>query len=157
VLFRSPVRRQRRREGVVRHPLLPRADALQPHAGQAELDLDLGDTIGVAKPRDIWTLLEAFDASARSRMTLHLHDTFHRATDCVRTALDMGVRSFDGSAGGLGGCPYASTKEKRAPGNISTEALVRAAHDAGYETGVDLDALAAAGEFARKIVARAAP
>lgn len=119
------------------------------------VDLDLADTIGVAHPGEIEALLACFDVSARSRMTLHLHDTFGRAGACVVRALEMGVRSFDGSAGGLGGCPYASKGGKRAPGNISTELLVDAVHRAGYETGVDPETLAGAGAYAREIVARA--
>jgi len=68
----------------------------------------------------------------------------------------MGVRSFDGAAGGLGGCPYASTPGRRAPGNISTELLVRTVRAAGFETGVDEEALAEAGRYARSIVTGAA-
>ncbi|MBY0260922.1 MAG: hypothetical protein K2Q20_01160, partial [Phycisphaerales bacterium] len=90
----------------------------------------------------------------RGALTLHLHDTFGRAAECVKVALDLGVRSFDGSVAGLGGCPYASTPGKRAPGNIATETLVRTVHDAGFETGVDLDKLAEAAAYAREIVGR---
>lgn len=118
-------------------------------------ELDLGDTIGVAHPKDIEALLGAFTPGERAALTLHPHDTFGRAAACVRAALEMGVRSFDGSAAGLGGCPYAGTKEKPAPGNIATETLVRTAHEAGFETGVDLGALERAAEIAREIVARA--
>src|SRR5690606_42085419 len=50
--------------------------------------------------------------------TLHLHDTFGRAAECVREALQLGIRSFDGAVSGIGGCPYASKDGKRAPGNI---------------------------------------
>ncbi|MCA9282578.1 MAG: hydroxymethylglutaryl-CoA lyase [Phycisphaeraceae bacterium] len=122
-------------------------------------EIDLGDTIGVAYPADIAALLSAvfmnFDEedAEYAKFTLHLHDTFGRAADCVRTALEMGVRSFDGSAAGLGGCPYASKPGAPAPGNIATELLVRTIHAAGYETNVDLDALAAASAYAAKIVA----
>jgi hydroxymethylglutaryl-CoA lyase len=72
----------------------------------------------------------------------------------VRVALDAGIRSFDGSVAGLGGCPYASTPDRRAPGNISTELLVRTVHEAGHDTDVDLDALETAATFARDIVAK---
>ena len=68
----------------------------------------------------------------------------------------MGVRSFDGAAAGLGGCPYASTPGRRAPGNLSTELLVATVHGAGYRTGVDAAKLAAAAEFAGRIVRSAA-
>lgn len=114
-------------------------------------ELDLGDTIGVATPEQIEALLRKFDAPERAELTLHLHDTFGRAAECVRAALAMGVRSFDGAAGGLGGCPYASTPQRRAPGNISTEALVGALRAAGFTTHVDESALAGAAEFARSL------
>jgi hydroxymethylglutaryl-CoA lyase len=70
----------------------------------------------------------------------------------VKAALDLGIRRFDGSAGGLGGCPYASTPTKRAPGNIATETLVDVVHAAGFKTGVDVTRLRAAGEFAKTLI-----
>lgn len=118
-------------------------------------EIDLGDTIGVAHPADIAALLGEFDARERGAMTLHLHDTFGRAGECVRAALELGVRSFDGSVAGLGGCPYAGTPEKPAPGNISTETLVRAVRDAGFECAVEDGALREAASIAREIVSRA--
>ena len=78
-------------------------------------EIDLGDTIGAGTPGTVAAMLEAVgrtigtDWWTRDRLTLHLHDTFGRAADCVRAALDAGVRSFDGSVAGLGGCPYAGT------------------------------------------------
>lgn len=108
-------------------------------------ELDLGDTIGAGTPESLTPLLEKLyqrlGETVMQRATLHLHDTNGRAVDCVRLALDAGMRSFDGAAGGLGGCPYASTPGKRAPGNIATQALVRAIEDAGFATGVDVAAL----------------
>jgi len=130
--------------------------------GFAQIEIDLGDTIGAADPESTRRLLESVNTSnlwasvPAASLVLHLHDTFGRASSCVRAALEMGVRSFDGSAGGLGGCPYASTPGKRAPGNISTEALVSTVLGAGFRTGVDVDKLREAGDFAREIVARAA-
>jgi hydroxymethylglutaryl-CoA lyase len=127
-------------------------DLVPPHA-RAGIDIDLGDTVGVAHPADIAALC-AEHTDLLAQTTLHLHDTSGRATDCVRTALELGVRSFDGAAGGLGGCPYASTPEKRAPGNIDCAALVRTVHEAGFETGIDLDALDEAGAFAQTLAVR---
>ncbi|MFN0010605.1 MAG: DUF559 domain-containing protein [Phycisphaerales bacterium] len=128
-------------------------------------ELDLGDTIGAGTPETVRVMLDAVSRvcplnGSRVPLTLHLHDTFGQAAACVLAALDMGVRSFDGSAAGLGGCPYASTTKpdgtvQRAPGNISTELLVRTIHSAGYTTGVDLAALDEAAAFARQIVATA--
>ena len=67
-------------------------------------------------------------------------------------ALELGVRSFDSSAGGLGGCPYASTETTRAPGNISTGVLVDAIRSSGYETAVDDAALFEASEYAAGLI-----
>ncbi len=120
-----------------------------------DVEIDLGDTIGAGTLESVRALIGMFDEIERMSLVLHLHDTFGRAAECVRAALDMGVLSFDGSVAGLGGCPYAGTKERPAPGNISTETLVRTVREAGFETGVDEDALAAAGAIAREIVGRA--
>lgn len=133
-------------------------------------EIDLGDTIGAGTPETIRQMLQAVIKVIGAGwllkrdvgefgLTLHLHDTFGRAADCVRAALDLGVRSFDGSVAGLGGCPYASKTLpdgtiQRAPGNISTELLVRTIHEVGYRTNVNLDALADAAAFAREIVAK---
>ena len=65
------------------------------------------------------------------------------------------MRSFDGSVAGLGGCPYASTPGKRAPGNISTELLINTVEVAGFETGVDEGRLREAAAFATGIVSQA--
>lgn len=122
-------------------------------------EIDLGDTIGKGTPETIRAVLEAvqptIEAVDGAWLTLHLHDTFGTATDCVLAALEMGVTSFDASAGGLGGCPFATTeKNGRAPGNISTELLVRTITNAGYKTSVRLDELREASEFASGLLAR---
>ncbi len=128
-------------------------------------EIDLGDTIGAGTPETVTRLLQVMTkrigrewlakrSDGEYGITLHLHDTFGRAAECVKAALDFGVRSFDGSVAGLGGCPYASTPGKRAPGNISTELLVQAVQDAGCRTNVDLEKLAEAAAYAREIVAR---
>ncbi len=118
-------------------------------------ELDLADTIGVATPADIERLLAAvFDRlgdAVLERLTLHLHDTHGRARECVRAALKMGVRSFDGAVGGLGGCPYASTPQRRAPGNVATRLLVRVIDQAGYRTNIDVAALDEAARLARSL------
>lgn len=121
------------------------------------LEIDLGDTIGKGKPETIEAMLEAVQKRVETVdgawITLHLHDTFGTAADCVKRALEMGVTSFDGSAAGLGGCPYATTSRgERAPGNISTDLLVRTIEEAGYTTGVRRDALKEASEFAAGLI-----
>lgn len=130
-------------------------------------EIDLGDTIGAGTPETVRDMLTEVGKTFAQRaprfadgswavpiLTLHLHDTFGRAADCVKAALDVGIRSFDGSVAGLGGCPYAGTPGKRAPGNISTELLVRTIQNAGFKTNVDMDKLNTAAEFARTIVAK---
>lgn len=123
-------------------------------------EIDLGDTIGAGTPESIRAVLEAVRRTIGSawwtpdKLTLHLHDTFGRAAECVEAALEAGVRSFDGSVAGLGGCPYASTPGKRAPGNIATETLVATIERAEYTTGVNRDRLAEAAAFAREIVTK---
>lgn len=127
-------------------------------------ELDLGDTIGAGSPESITAMLDAVGGVWRVRAgpgtshadmktTLHLHDTFGRAPACVEAALASGVRSFDGAVSGLGGCPYASTPHRRAPGNIDTKLLVETIHRAGFTTGVDLARLDEAAAYAREIVA----
>ncbi len=124
-------------------------------------EIDLGDTIGAAEPETMTLLIHGLlsrlgDALFRYT-TVHLHDTFGRAAECVAEALALGIRSFDGAAAGLGGCPYASTPGKRAPGNISTESLVRTLRDAGFECGVDEQRLAEAAAFAASLRSGARP
>ncbi len=102
-------------------------------------EISLGDTIGRATPDQVRRLLELIVPEVGAdRIALHCHDTYGQAVANVQAAFEMGVTVFDGSAGGIGGCPYAPG----APGNVSTEALVRAFPGA---TGVDQGALAAAG------------
>ena len=97
-------------------------------------EIDLGETLGVAEPQDIERLYaELASVLPAARTTLHLHNTNGRALDNARMALQLGVRSFDASAGGLGGCPYAPG----ARGNVDTAALFGMLESAGYETGID--------------------
>ena len=129
--------------------------ALAPLAAIADgrVEIDLGDTIGAARPADIAALLARFTPTEIDQLlVLHLHDTFGRAADAAEAALDLGVRSFDASAGGLGGCPYAGTPEKPAPGNIATATLLDTIDRMGMETNVDRPALDEASALARSII-----
>jgi len=76
-------------------------------------------------------------AAPLERLALHLHDTWGRALANVQAGYEAGVRTFDASLGGLGGCPYAPG----ASGNVATEDVVDLFGRAGIATGVDLDAL----------------
>ena len=109
-------------------------------------EVSVGDTIGVARPEQVPGVVAAVaERVPLDRIALHLHDTGGRALDNVAAGLEAGVRTFDSSAAGLGGCPFAPG----APGNVATEALVRFLHREGLETGVDPDAVERAGRAVR--------
>jgi hydroxymethylglutaryl-CoA lyase len=113
--------------------------------------ISIGDTIGVGRPEQVPAVVSAVAGSVPvEQIALHLHDTGGLALENVAAGLESGVRVFDSSAGGLGGCPFAPG----APGNHSTEALVGFLHERGHETGVDLDAVRAAGAWMRGLVGR---
>jgi hydroxymethylglutaryl-CoA lyase len=101
-------------------------------------EISLGDTIGVGHPAQVRALVRAVAGEAPlERIALHLHDTFGRALANVQAGYEAGVRSFDASLGGLGGCPYAPG----ASGNVATEDVVDLFERAGVATGIDLDRL----------------
>lgn len=105
-------------------------------------DLSLGDTIGKATPEHVKRVLELVgDYWPLEKISMHFHDTYGTALANCQTSLEMGVRSFDSSVSGLGGCPYAPG----ASGNLATEDLVYLAHREGYSTGVNLEKLISAG------------
>lgn len=113
-------------------------------------EVAVSDTIGIAKPEDVPRVLDAVIKKVPAdKIALHLHDTRGQALNNVRAALPYGIRTFDASAGGLGGCPYAPG----APGNLATGALVQMLDEMGIETGVSLDALTAAASFVRSKLA----
>jgi hydroxymethylglutaryl-CoA lyase len=102
-------------------------------------EVSLGDTIGVATPGQVVTLLEEIRSHGigPQQLAVHFHDTYGQALSNTLVALQHGVTTVDSSAGGLGGCPYA----KSATGNLATEDLVWQLQGLGIETGVDLEAL----------------
>jgi len=111
-------------------------------------ELSIGDTIGKATPEEVRLLVVALGGVIPlERVALHFHDTFHRAVLNAQEARMLGIRTFDSSAGGIGGCPYAPG----ATGNVATEALIEAFRAGGAEVAGDLAALAEA----RKIIAPA--
>jgi hydroxymethylglutaryl-CoA lyase len=116
--------------------------------------ISLGDTIGVGTPRQTERILQMVLAEVPAeKIAMHMHDTRGTALANVLVGLEMGVRDFDASVGGLGGCPYAPG----AAGNLATEDLVYMLHGMGVETGVDLDRLVEAGRVAESIVGRSLP
>jgi len=103
--------------------------------------LSLGDTIGVGTTGHVHRLLQALAARGigTDRVAVHFHDTYGQALANTHAALQSGITTFDASAGGLGGCPYA----KSATGNLATEDLVWMLTGLGIDHGVDLDAVVA--------------
>ncbi|HPA50737.1 MAG TPA: hydroxymethylglutaryl-CoA lyase [Thermoanaerobaculia bacterium] len=115
-------------------------------------EVSLGDTIGVAVPSQVTDVLgKVREAGVPiERIALHMHDTRGTALANVVEGLREGVRVFDSSAGGLGGCPYAPG----AAGNLATEDLVYLLHAMGWETGIDLEKVSAASEALAAAVGR---
>jgi hydroxymethylglutaryl-CoA lyase len=107
-------------------------------------EVSLADTIGAAVPTDVSRRLERLSGTLpRERLALHFHDTAGTALANVLAGLQAGVTTFDSSAGGLGGCPFAPG----AAGNLATEDLVWMAERMGIQTGIDVDQIAAASGF----------
>ena len=116
--------------------------------------VSLGDTIGAGTPRQTADIVERMlDVLPLEAIALHMHDTRGTALANILVGLEMGIRHFDASVGGLGGCPYAPG----AAGNVATEDLVYLLHGMGVGTGVDLARLIEAGKAAESIVGRPLP
>jgi hydroxymethylglutaryl-CoA lyase len=117
-------------------------------------EISIGDTIGVAHPDDVRRVVTALlERIPADRLALHLHDTYGRALENVHAGLELGIRIFDASAGGTGGCPYAPG----APGNLATESLVGLLDELGYDHGVDADAVVRAATNVRASFVAARP
>jgi hydroxymethylglutaryl-CoA lyase len=107
-------------------------------------EISLGDTIGVGTPDRARALIRACAAEVPiAHLAGHFHDTYGMAVANVMAALDEGIRTFDSSVSGLGGCPHSPGST----GNVATEELVFLCDGLGLYTGVDLAALRVAGEF----------
>ena len=117
--------------------------------------LSLGDTIGVGTPGHVVALLDGLNEAglADDVLAMHFHDTYGQALSNALAALRHGVTTFDASAGGLGGCPYA----KSATGNLATEDLVWMLKGLGVETGVDLEKLVATSTWMAEQLGRPSP
>jgi hydroxymethylglutaryl-CoA lyase len=118
--------------------------------------LYLCDTVGSASPRSITTAVDA----VRTRwpeltLALHLHDTRGLGIANAKAGLDLGIRRFDTSVAGLGGCPFSGSRS--AAGNLCTEDFAYLCEQEGYATGIDLDQLIACGLMAERIVGRRLP
>ena len=116
--------------------------------------IGLADTTGMANPRQVARTLEhLMPRFPGIEWTLHTHDTRAMAIPNILAAMECGVTHFDGSIGGLGGCPFAPG----ASGNVCTEDLVHCLHAMRVETGIDLDRLIATSRRVQEIVGRTLP
>ncbi len=132
------------------------AMALADETGCAIARISLADTMGWANP----LLVERVVGEVRARwpdqaVSLHLHDTRGLGIANALAGLRMGVAEFDAAVGGAGGCPFAG--HAGAPGNIATEELVLLCEEMGIATGIDIDALIAAGHLAERVLGRMLP
>jgi hydroxymethylglutaryl-CoA lyase len=117
--------------------------------------VSFGDTTGMATPRRVDALLDALENAGvdSTAVGLHFHNTRGTGLANVMAGLARGVRRFDASIGGLGGCPYAPG----ATGNVVTEDLVHMLEDMEIDTGIDLEALVACAHLAQDLVGRELP
>ena len=108
-------------------------------------EIDLGDTTGMGTGPSTKLLLKAMQAAGirNEDIAMHFHDTYGQALVNTAVSLDHGIRTFDSSVGGLGGCPYSPG----ATGNVATEDMLYFLDSLGMDTGVDLDAMAEIGEW----------
>jgi hydroxymethylglutaryl-CoA lyase len=115
-------------------------------------ELCIADTIGAANPRQVRiltsSLVESYDAD---RLGCHFHDTRAMGLANVFAALESGIRKFDSSIAGMGGCPFAPG----ASGNVATEDVVMMLEQMGYDTGIDLAGLLRAADLARALTGTA--
>ncbi|AWM17138.1 hydroxymethylglutaryl-CoA lyase [Bacillus inaquosorum] len=117
-------------------------------------ELSLGDTIGAANPAQVETVLEALLARfPANQIALHFHDTRGTALANMVTALQMGITVFDGSAGGLGGCPYAPGSS----GNAATEDIVYMLEQMDIKTNIKLDKLLSAAKWIEEKIGKQLP
>lgn len=113
--------------------------------------IGIADTIGVGTPLKVQQALKAaMDYIDVADISGHFHDTYGQALANTLAALQLGVRQFDTSVAGLGGCPYA----KGATGNVATEDVVFMLHGMGIKTGINLDKLAQVGQGISNYLAR---
>ncbi len=117
-------------------------------------EISLGDTIGVARPKEIHALLDAvLPLMPVSKVALHCHDTRGQAVANIYAALARDIRIFDSAVAGLGGCPYANG----ATGNVATEDVLYLLEGEGFDTGIDLNAVAKIGHEICDFLGRANP
>jgi hydroxymethylglutaryl-CoA lyase len=115
-------------------------------------EVSLGDTIGKGTPASVRRMLDAVSAKVpANQLAGHFHDTYGMAVSNVHASWQFGLRVFDSSIAGLGGCPYA----KGATGNVATEDIVYLLHGLGADTGVELEALVDCAAWISAVLGRA--
>ena len=117
--------------------------------------ISLGDTTGMGNPAQVADIVGRFESAGvdLDRLALHMHDTRGTALANVLAGLQSGIRCFDASIAGLGGCPYAPG----ASGNLASEDLIYMLQEMGYDTGLDLGRAADAGDFIEDVLGRELP
>ena len=114
-------------------------------------EISLGDTIGVGTHEETKAMVRAVSSEVPvAALAGHYHDTYGQALSNIWASIEEGVRVFDASISGLGGCPYA----KGASGNVATEDVVYSLHGSGFATGLDLDALIETSVWISEILGR---
>lgn len=114
-------------------------------------EVSVGDTIGIATPMQVRSYLKALKSEfSIGKIAMHFHDTRGMASTNIFVSLEEGITTFDSSAGGLGGCPYA----KGATGNVATEDVWYLMHSQGLETGININKLAEASRLILESVHR---
>jgi hydroxymethylglutaryl-CoA lyase len=120
------------------------ADLAERSAAVGAAEVALGDTIGVATPRDVTERIMVVGAATDgATLRCHFHDTRNTGVANVLAAVASGVKTIDASVGGTGGCPYAPN----ATGNVPTEDVLYTLHRMGFVTGIDIEAMIATGRW----------
>ena len=138
-------------EGEVRPERVTDIVRLCADAGVTEIAL--ADTIGVAVPRDVKTLVAAVQSETGLPLRCHFHNTRNTGYANALTAIEAGVTALDASSGGIGGCPFAPA----ATGNIATEDLVYALGRSGIDAGIDMAPMLAASSYIEERLGHANP
>jgi hydroxymethylglutaryl-CoA lyase len=114
-------------------------------------EISLGDTIGTGTPAKTKAMIGACAKRVPvAQLAGHYHDTYGQALANIYASLELGVRTFDASVAGLGGCPYAAG----ASGNVATEDVVYMLNGLGARTGIDLDRLVDIGQWISGVLKR---
>ncbi|MBT3179974.1 MAG: hydroxymethylglutaryl-CoA lyase [Candidatus Marinimicrobia bacterium] len=134
-------------EGIIQYDSI--LDSISKYLDLGITEISLGDTIGKATPDEVRWLLDKILAKWPPNIfALHFHDTFGSAEENIQAGLEFEISIFDGSTGGIGGCPYAEGSS----GNIATEAINSLCNSLGIETGIQPEKLNIAANFIQNLV-----